>query len=324
MNRRGIELATGEINARAAWRRHPLRIDFQDDGGDGVRATQIARGFVEDPRIVAVVGHVNSGAMVSAARVYDGNLPAVATTASAPALSGISSWAFRVIPSDSMNGAGIAAFAQRQGWRSVAILYENDPYGRGLTDAFRRSYTGDIVTIDPIAEGPGESFEPYVTYFKRRAPDAVFVAGTNASGRALLREVRRQQLDVALVGGDGWSTLASDTVDAEGVYAGVPFSVADTSARVREFVRRFVARYHVTPDHNAALAYDATMLLASAVERGARSRDDIREWLAGLDSASAFAGVTGNIRFNAGGDPVDKGIVMTRIHDGALLVETGP
>lgn len=321
MNRRGIELAVDEINSRPRWKKRPLHIEFRDDRGDGVRATQIAREFLDTPEIVAVVGHVNSGAMVSAARIYDAGLPAVATTASAPALTGISPWAFRVISSDSMNGADIARFAAKRGFRRAAILYENNAYGRGLTDAFRRSFTGEIVTIDPIAEGTSQNFEPYVTYFKRRAPDMVFVAGTYASGRLFLREVRRQALDVALVGGDGWSTLSSDTAYAEGAFVGAPFSVADTSAAVQRFVTEFKRRYQTTPDHNAALAYDATMLLARAVERGAADRPRIRDYLAKLDSASAFAGITGRIRFSNDGDPVGKGIVMTRIHNGALLVE---
>ena len=321
MNRRGIELATDDINARPSWRAHPLTIDFRDDRGDGVRATQIARAFVDNREILAVVGHVNSGAMVSAARIYDAGLPAVATTASAPALSGISPWTFRVISSDSVNGVDIARFVMARGYRRAAIIYENNPYGRGLTDAFRRAFGGEIVTVDPIDEGAQQNLEPYVTFFKRRAPDVVFVAGTNASGRNFLREVHRQGLNVALIGGDGWSTLASDTANAEGVFVGAPFSAEDTSAAVKRFVDAFEARYHITPDGNAALAYDATMLLAKAVESGARNREQVRDWLVALDSSSAYAGVTGRIRFNAGGDPVGKGIVVTRIHHGALLVE---
>jgi branched-chain amino acid transport system substrate-binding protein len=321
MNKRGIELAADEINARPAWRAHPLQIDFKDDRGDGVHATQIAREFVDNQSIVAVVGHVNSGAMVSAAHIYDGSLPAVATTASAPALTGISSWAFRVISSDSMNGADIARFVMSRGYRRAAILYENNPYGRGLTAAFQRAYQGQIITVDPIDEGADQNFEPFVTYFRQRTPDVVFVAGTNASGRSFLREVRRQQLKVALVGGDGWSTLSTDSANAEGVFVGAPFSAEDTSAVVRRFVDAFQQRYHSTPDGNAALAYDATMLLARAIESGAESREQVRDWLGALDSASAYSGVTGRIYFSAGGDPVGKGIVMTRIHHGALLVE---
>lgn len=322
MNRRGIELAVEEINARPVWRTHPLHVEYRDDGGDGVRATSIAEQFVNADSIVAVVGHVNSGAMVSAARVYDGRLPAVATTASAPALTGISDWTFRVISSDSVNGTDIARFAARTGHRRAAILYENNSYGRGLTDAFRRAFPGEIVSVDPIAEGDDQRFEPFITYYQRRKPDMVFVAGTSASGLAFLREAHRQHLAAALMGGDGWTVLTADTALAEGIFVGAPFSDADTRDEAQRFVTAFRQKYHMTPDGNAALAYDATMLLARAVERAGADRHRIRDWLAGLDSASAYDGATGRIWFGHG-DPVGKGIVMTRIHDGELQVAEG-
>src|SRR4029079_10000619 len=130
----GIELALGEINARAERAGAPLSIDFQDDEGSGQVASRIAQRFVAAKDVVAVIGHVNSGAMVAAAQIYDGHLPAVATTATSPALTGISRWAFRVIASDSSHGADIAAFASRLGRTRAAILYENNTYGRGLAD----------------------------------------------------------------------------------------------------------------------------------------------------------------------------------------------
>ena len=135
MNRKGIELAVDEINALPERRGSPLKIIYRDDEGDGQKATRIAQEFVDSLDVLAVVGHVNSGAMVSAAQVYDGHLAAVATTATSPALTGISPWAFRVISSDSANGIDIARFATRLGLKRAAILYENNTYGRGLADA---------------------------------------------------------------------------------------------------------------------------------------------------------------------------------------------
>ena len=324
MNRRGIELAIDELNARAPDQSPRVQVVFRDDGGDGMRAATIAQEFIDRRDVVGVIGHVNSGAMVAAARVYDGHLPAVATTASSPALTGISPWTFRVISSDSMNGLEIARFVMRRGRRRAAILYENNAYGRGLTDAFMRGFKGEIVSTDPIGEGAGQDFEPFVTYYKRQQPDIIFVAGTGASGLAFLREARRQSLRADLVGGDGWSVLASDTTLADGVYVGAPFTAQDNSTDARLFVERFRKRYGITPDGNAALAYDATMLLADAARRVGPSRSRLREYLAQLGEHGGYRGVTGTIAFSADGDPIGKTIVMTRIRSGALTVEDAP
>jgi branched-chain amino acid transport system substrate-binding protein len=318
MNRRGIELAVQEINALPERQEHPLRIVWEDDDGDGQKATKIAQQFIDSSEVAAVVGHVNSGAMVSAAQVYDGHLAAVATTATSPALTGISPWAFRVISSDSTNGIDIARFANRLGLTRAAILYENNTYGRGLSDAFRRGFAGQVISMDPIAEGGDQSFEVYVSYFKQRHPDVVFVAGTDASGLAFLKEVRRQRLNVDLIGGDGWSGLSVDTARSQGVFAGVPFTAQDPRPEAQRFVAAFARKYNMPADNNAALAYDATRLLYQATQTVGTDRTRIRDYLASLTEATAYKGATGAVYFRPDGDPVGKGVVMTRIDHGML------
>jgi branched-chain amino acid transport system substrate-binding protein len=156
-----------------------------------------------------------------------------------------------------------------------------------------------------------------------KTPDLVFIAGTDASGRAFLKEARRQSLSASYMGGDGWTPLALDTAIAEGIFVGAPFSAQDPRTEAQTFVRAYREQYHEEPDGNAALAYDATMLLASAIEKVGTSRTAIRDWLAGLSSEEAHAGVTGPIAFRESGDVIGRGIVITRVRRGALAVERG-
>jgi branched-chain amino acid transport system substrate-binding protein len=323
MSKRGIDLAVEEINGRGGIEGRPLRLIERDDHADGARAAAIAGEFVANRAIVAVIGHVTSGAMMAAARVYDRGLPAISATASSPDLSGISPWVFRIISSDSANGLTIARFANRIGHRRAAILYENTSYGRGLSESFRRGFGGTIVALDPVPAEASASFEPYVSYLKRRAPDVVFVAGTDLSGRALLREAHRQELSASFIGGDGWSNVVADSAAAEGAYVGTPFTAQDPRDASQRFVKAFHDKFRVDPDANAALAYDATMLVARAVAQAGASRARVRSWLADLDEQSAFSGVTGPIHFLPSGDPVGRGVVMTRVRGGALVVERG-
>ena len=319
MNKMGIDLAVEEINARGGVRHRPLQVIERDDEGQGTKAAQVAADFVANRDIVAVIGHVNSGAMVAAAHVYDGELPAVATTATSPELTGISHWTFRVISSDSANGIALARFADQLGRRRAAIIYENNSYGRGLADSFQKAFAGEIVSIDPIPEGKSD-LEPFVSYYAREKADIVFAAGTDASGLTILREARRQGLTADFLGGDGWTGLVADTALSRGVYVGAPFTAEDPRPEAQSFVRAFRQKYAQIPDGNAALAYDATRLIAAAIDAVGPDRAKIRDWLAGLDDKDAFHGVTGDIRFQADGDPVGKSFVMTRIENGLLTV----
>ena len=101
---------------------------------------------------------------------------------------------------------------------------------------------------------------------------------------------------------------------------GSPFTAGDPAPAVRRFVAAFEARYHAVPREDAALAYDATRLLAEAARKGGTSRRDIRAYVTSLDQGHSFAGVTGALRFLPDGYPVGQPFVMTRIHHGAYEI----
>ncbi len=298
MSRRGIDLAVDEINKSGGINGLPLKVLPRDDEADGARAAGIAQEFVANPSVLAVIGHVNSGAMLAASRIYDGQLTAVATTASSPDLTGVSSWTFRVISSDSLNGVILARFASRIGGTSAAlkqaaILYENDSYGRALADAFRRAFRGTIVSFDPISEHLNP--EPFISYLKMKQPGIVFVAGRETSALRVLREAKRQGLEPVFIGGDGWQSIVSDTAASNGAYVGTPFNAEDPNADVQRFVRAFEQKYQSRPDAFAALAYDATRLVAEALGKKGASRKGVRDYFASLNASTAFDGITGPV-----------------------------
>ncbi|HEX6575717.1 MAG TPA: ABC transporter substrate-binding protein [Gemmatimonadaceae bacterium] len=322
MSRRGIELAVDEINRSGGINGAELRVLARDDEANGTRAAAIAQEFVSNPEVLAVIGHVNSGAMLAASRIYDGQLTAVATTASSPDLSGVSKWTFRVISSDSLNGVILARFASRFGgtaeqFKQAVVLYENDSYGRGLADAFRRAFRGTIISFDPISENVDP--EPFVSFIKMRQPGIVFVAGRENSALRILREARRQGVEAVFMGGDGWQGIVADTAAANGAYVGTSFNAEDPAPQVREFVRQFSAKFQTKPDAFAALAYDATRLIAEALKKNGKDRAGVRKYLTSLKPAAAFDGVTGPVYFNSSGDPIGMGFHVAQVVGGTLV-----
>ena len=320
-NQRGIELAADEINAEGGIDGIPIRLIVRDDHASGADAARVAGEFVANSDIVAVIGHAGSGAEVSAAHVYDeGHLPAVATTPSSPDITGISRWVFRMSPSDSVNGVTLARFASSLADSlhrapRVAVLYHNDSYGRGLAEAFLHSFKGDLISSDPV--GSTTDLEPYISFFRQHNPDIVFVASDEDLGIRVLREARRQNFGVTFLGGDGWQGVVSEPA-SEGTYIGTPFTAQDSSARTRRFANAFRARFGTVPDAHAALAYDATRLVAAALRSGARTREGVRAYLASLDRATAFASLSGPTWFE-GTDPVGDTFRITRVHSGLML-----
>lgn len=328
-SRMGAELAVEELNARNAFGDRRLVLRLVNDKGDPETAIAVADSLVRDGSVLAVVGHVYSGATIQAASRYAGRLPAVATSATSPEISRLGDWIFRVASSDSANAVALARAAQGMG-RRIAILYANDDYGQGLARNFAsalRAAGGQVAAMDPFLDDT-DDFRPYLRRMKGRGVDLVFVAGLQDPAARAIQQAQEVGLAARFVGGDGIEGLAGMGARYDGTAVGVLFhpQMSDSS---RAFVQRYRARYREDPDSQAALAYDAVRLLARALEDGRRDPEAIREWLAGVGRdgrgrSPAFEGVAGTVKFDEHGDPVDKRFTMGVIQGGTIsLPEAG-
>ncbi|MEP6733732.1 MAG: ABC transporter substrate-binding protein [bacterium] len=317
---RGIRLAVDAANRAGGIDGRHIQVRILRDSGRGELAVRVARDFVADDRILAVVGHEFSSAMIAAAPVYDGSLAAVAT-ASSPQLSGISPWVFRVIPSDGKLGVEEARLFMAKGWRRVALLYVNDGYGRGLAGAFIpafRSRGGTIVSRNPITDSTTD-FNVYLREFAASRPDAVFVICGEKTAMPFLRAAAAHQLRAQIVGGDGWrSTLALDPRSNGIVWPSV-FLPSDTQSIAVHFRRTFASRFGYEPEAPAALTYDGTLAILEAIRRGGATRRGVRAALADT-SGVIVTGATGPISFRRG-DRVGSVGGLMRVTNGVLTAD---
>jgi branched-chain amino acid transport system substrate-binding protein len=321
--RLGVELAQQEVNAGGGIRGRKLELRLRDDGADPRTAIAVADELYADPAVLAVVGHVNSGTMIAAAPVYARGLPAVATSATSPAVSRLGEWVFRVASSDSANAVELARLAHRSG-RPTAVLYSNEGYGRGLAQSFEAALAaagGEVLQADPYLETTAD-FSPYLERLKHRGAGLVFVAGLEDGAIRIIEQARGLGLQVRFLGGDGLEGLAGRGAPYDGTLVGLLFH-PDASPAARAFADRFRTAYGREPDSFAALGYDATHLLARAAREGGPTRRRIRDHLAsvGREGGSApFTGVTGTVRLDDHGDPAGKAFAVGEIQGGRILL----
>jgi branched-chain amino acid transport system substrate-binding protein len=322
---RGAELARDEINAGGGIRDRTLELVAVTDSASAERAVAVADGFFSDESVVAVVGHSTSGATLAAAAIYNRGLAAVSPTATSPDISGAGDWIFRIASSDAANSARLASFALRELGSRAAILYANEPYGRGLREGFGRAFTaggGTLLEEYPYIEGETEDFEAYLLGIQAARPDLIFIAGLDASAGLIIRQARALGITAPIIGGDGLLGLVGQDSIFDGTYVGLLYHPDAPGQAGRRFVEAYRRAYGAQPDHFAALAYDATMLLAAAVREVGFDRQKIRDYLAEIGARrEAFRGVSGLIAFDDNGDPLQKGYAVGRISgDGIELV----
>lgn len=326
----GALLAVEEINARGGVRGRPIELVVRDDEMNRGLAIEIAREFRDQTNVVAVVGHLNSGASIAASHIYNEpgkGLVAISPGATSPEMSQTGEWTFRVCPSDVQQAAALAEWAYHDlGRRRALIVYLNDAYGRGVRDAFTPVFErlgGKVLSADPYLPDLIENdrtLDPYLERGIRNSMDALVIVGMGDEVLGILRAARRLGFRGTVMGTDGLMGIEAAGAVAEGVVVSAGFLVDRPTDAARDFVERYQARFGEPPRDGSAHAYDTVMLLAHAIEQVGTDRKAVRDYVASIgNGAPAFEGVTGTIRFDGNGDAVGKSVLIGVVRGGRVV-----
>lgn len=330
--RLAAELAAAEINAAGGIDGRPVEILAMDDGADPQRAEEVAATLARDPRVVAVVGHLNSSASLAAAEAYNGRREGtppvlqISPASSSPQLTTAGEWTFRVTPTDLEFSPVLAQAAARLGRRRAAVLYANDDYGQGVRSTFEaafRSAGGTVVTADPYLGGVlerGDELDPYIERAMRRGADALVIGGQADAGVKIIGAARRLGFTGPILGADGMTGAKDAGPVAEGIFVSSAFLPDRDTDAARTFVTTYQAANELLPDHRGAMTYDAILLLARAIDEVGTDRRALRDYIASVGTRTdPYEGVSGTIAFNEDGDVVGKPVTLGVVRGGRLV-----
>lgn len=318
---RGVQMAIDHLNAERPRGARPLAMRLPPETQSSQVA--VAAAFRDDPLVIGVVGHTGSAQTMDAAPIYgdvEGGerraVVAITPTATNPAVTRASRWVFRVCPTDDDAARALAHYAlDSLHARRVGIVYRNDLFGRGFTRVLAPELTAGGATVverDPYLAGLTE-YAAYATRLARRRVDVLVVAGGGVDAADLVRALRAAGTAPAVLGSDDVANI-STAAKTPGEFRGVRYTAffdARASTAARAFAGEYQRRFGVAANHQAALSYDAAMLIGRASQIVGGDRHAIRDWIAAVGrSAQSWAGVTGEIRFDENGDAVGKAVLI--------------
>jgi branched-chain amino acid transport system substrate-binding protein len=330
--RHGAELAVDQINARGGLRGRHVQLRIEDDSGSDDAAVRSAQALYDDADVVAVVGHLTSGASIAAAQVYGGGpdpVVMISPSASNPDLSGLSPYVFRLCPSDLTYDAALARFArQGMGARRAGIIFVSNGYGRGVRKTFATDFVklgGTVVEEDPYIPSV-LSLEPYLQRMRRAGIDVLVLATERSGAELALRQMRSLGVHWLVLGGDALAGIEGAGALAEGVRLPSAYLSDAPGERNAAFVAEY-GRAHPGehPDHRGAAAYDAVNLIARAIQARGTDRRAVRDYIAQVGhGVPAIEGVTGTVRFDSAGDAPSRNVVIGVVRDGRLVTDARP
>lgn len=323
---RGVRMAVDEHNGARTGDAPPLGVRLP--GPDGMTQSDVARGFRDDPRVVGVVGHTSSGAMLEAAPIYADlerrgrrALVAVSPTATNPEVTHANDWVFRVCPTDLDGARQLARFVTDSlPDARVAVVYDNGVFGRGFSRVFAREMGRlGLPARERFPFLPGITrLDAYAARMAQQGVNTVLIAGLPEHASELAAAIRAAGLSVRYLGSDDLFNIVDDANAVAALdgarYVSFYLPGQPLNERAAAFEAAHRARYGSAPSNVVALAYDAATLIAQAVREAGDEREAVRDWIAGVGrTRPALTGVTGEIRFDEHGDAVEKRVRIAEL-----------
>ncbi|HVI63681.1 MAG TPA: ABC transporter substrate-binding protein [Bradyrhizobium sp.] len=196
--------------------------------------------------------------------------------------------------------------AQDRGYKRIYLLVPNYQAGRDSAAGFKLDYKGEIVEESYMPLGTLD-FQPELSKIASLKPDAVFTFMPGGMGVNLVKQYRQAGL------ADSVPVLSAFTVDestlpaqqdaAVGMFGGADWAPDLNNPQSKKFVASYEAAYHIVPGTYAMQAYDAAMLIDSAV-KAVKGDLGNKDAVAAVLKKADFASLRGNFKFNTNGYPI--------------------
>ena len=327
--RQAVDLAIDERNSTGGVSGAKIVAEVIDDQADAEKGKAAAKALCDDPRVLAVVGHVNSGVMLASEKTYaDCGLPVLTPMASNPAITeqGLAN-VFRLTNRDDRKGPGLARWlTTKMGKKAAVVVDDGTPYGKGIADQFSNGFAaaGGAVVKRWTAKAGQTDFAAEVADLPKEF-DVLFFGGIK-EGAYILKDMRKAGLNQVFACGDGCWSAGSFIKPAEGAAtAGEGVRVLSAAPAIgkipgsTEFAERYTTRFGAINNY-AASSYDSARLVMNAIEAAADKKGgkpDRADVLAAL-KGMRFQGVAyaSPEAFDAKGDNVAAVIFVNDVDGG--------
>jgi len=282
--RDGVRLATKEINAAGGINGNKIVLVERDDEAKNERGVQIAQEFVNNEKVVATLGYINTGVALASQRFFqEAKIPVINNVATGTLITSqfpnaAENYVFRTSAADNIQAPMIAREAvEKRGMKKVAILADSTGYGQlgredlekalkkyGVTPvAIEKFNIGDVDMTSQLLKAKNAGAEVILTY--AIGPELAQIA----NGMAKLGWKK------PMIG--SWTlSMASfiDTAGKNGNGATMPetfIQIGNTPKR-KAFIDAYLKEFKpkngiIASPVSAAQGYDSVYLLAAAIKQ---------------------------------------------------------
>ncbi|MFD2741374.1 branched-chain amino acid ABC transporter substrate-binding protein [Sulfitobacter aestuarii] len=239
-----------------------------DDASDPQTGVSAALKLVNDPNVVAAIGHWNSPVALATTPVFSRfQMPMIVWGAISPKVTDQNLPEItRVTPTLLVENDPLADWAANDlGAKKIAVIGDTSDYGTANANAFEQYFTedgGEVIAKDLLPVGTTD-FRAVLTRIKADAPDAIYFGGVITEAGILRKQMIELGLDIPMFGISGFydpDFIAIAGGAAEGTMVSYPASASNPI--LDKLMTDYAARGFEEPTSPyTKYAFDATNIL---------------------------------------------------------------
>ena len=305
--RNGFQLAVKQLGGKLGGR--DTEVIVQDDELKPDVAVTKAKALVDRDKVDFVVGPIFSNILVAMMKpVTEGGAILISPNAGTSNFAGKDCNANFFVTSyqnDQVHEV-LGKYAQDKGIKTAFIMAPNYPAGKDSLAGFKRYFKGEI--LDEVYVPLGQlDYSAELSKIAAAKPGAVFVFLPGGMGVNFVKQFRQAGL------ADKTTFLSAFTVDestlpaqqdaAVGFYGGSNWAPNTDNPQNKAFVAAYEKEYNAVPGSYAFQAYDAALLIDSALKQTKGDTKNKEALRAALQKAD-FKSLRGNFKFNTNHYPI--------------------
>ena len=327
----GAKLAVEEINKNGGVNGRPINLVIHDTQYKMDVTAQVAKQFVEQDKVIAVVGFTDTDSVLASGPTIQGaGLPFITAGATSPKIPAqVGDLMFLACFGDNVQAAVGAEYGfKTYGKNAYLLLDKGVEYTTLLAGYFKARYTelGGTLVLEDQYDDKATDFSAQIAKVKAlpQQPDFYYIAAMPYNVGPVVKQFRDAGLTGPIIGGDGYDT--PDLVSVAGSAAENVFFTTHAlmdkdggTEGIKKFIGAYSAAYGHDPENAfAALGYDAMYLLADALKRaGSADPQAIKQ---AIEQTKGFPGITGAITYSADAHVPQKGVTIIGVKGGKFTL----
>jgi branched-chain amino acid transport system substrate-binding protein len=304
MMKNSFEMALETINKEGGIKGRPLKLVYANDQGKRKPGERAIKDLVEKSGAVMLVGAYQSSNTIYMAGVANKlDKPFLVCTAADDRITQ-RKWknVYRLNPPAKGYTNGLEDFFLNNiRPKSMAIVYENSPYGTSGAMRmmwFCRGNDIDLRAIEPYHKErlSPDYFKRIVDRLKQNPPEVIYMVSYLKDGALLVKKIREAKINSLLCGGAGGFTsqkfINNAGASADYLLTATLWTPQLQYPGTQEYYDQYTEKYGGAPDYHGAEAYSALRVAADALKRADSNRpESIRAALDKTDMMTPFGPV---------------------------------